>query len=100
MSRRIGDTQGLAYCTLGLACIAGDLADWYRAAELHGVAQTHLERLRGVWQDPEGQYRQESMATARKHLGAAQFDQAYAQGAALNFHEAVALALNAEAEAA
>jgi tetratricopeptide (TPR) repeat protein len=99
-SRRIGDTAGLAYCTLGLACVASDLADWYRAAALHGVAQTYLERLRGVWQDPEGQYRQESMATAREHLGAAQFEQAYASGAALNFHEAMALALNAHAEAA
>jgi hypothetical protein len=100
MSRRIGDTMGLAYCSLGLACVAGDFYDWYRAAELHGVAQSYLERLSGVWQDPEGQYRQESMATVREHLGEAQFDRAYERGVALTFHEAMALALNVHQEAA
>ncbi|MGB6457354.1 MAG: adenylate/guanylate cyclase domain-containing protein [Streptosporangiaceae bacterium] len=100
MSRRVGDTVGLAYCSLGLACTAGDMRDWYRAAELHGVAQTCLDRLGGPWQEPEGQYRQESIATVRKQLGTAQFDQAYARGVAMNFHDAMALALNAPAEAA
>jgi tetratricopeptide (TPR) repeat protein len=38
MSRRVGDKPGLAYCTLGLACIAGDVGDSRLAAALHGVA--------------------------------------------------------------
>jgi predicted ATPase/class 3 adenylate cyclase len=99
-SRRIGDTDGLAYCSLGLAIVAGDLGDWYRSAELHGFAQTSLDRQRGLWQQPEGQYRQESIAAGREHLGLARFEEAYARGAALNFHEALALALSAHAEAA
>jgi predicted ATPase/class 3 adenylate cyclase len=99
-SRRIGDTMGLAYCSLGLAIIAGDLGDWYRAAELHGVAQTCLGRLSGPWQQPESTYRQQSMATVREHLGAAQFDEAYARGTALSFEDAMDLALTAPAEAA
>jgi predicted ATPase/class 3 adenylate cyclase len=99
-SRRVGDTLGLAYCGLGLACIAGDLGDWYRAAELHGVAQAGLDRVGSPWQQPEGQYRQESMATVRTHLGALRFDEAYGRGTALSFDEAIDLALPAPAEAA
>jgi predicted ATPase/class 3 adenylate cyclase len=100
MSRRVGDTAGLAYCSLGLACAAGDMGDWYRAAELHGVAQACQDRVSGIWQEPEGEYCRESIATVRRHLGAPQFDQAYARGVAMNFHDAMALALRARAEAA
>ena len=100
MSRRVGDTAGLAYCNLGLACTAGDRGDWCRAAELHGVAQTCLERMGGIWQEPEGRYRQESIAALREQLGAARFDEAYARGVALNFHDAMDLALTAPAKAA
>jgi predicted ATPase/class 3 adenylate cyclase len=100
MSRRVGDTVGLAYCSLGLACTAGDTGDWYRAAELHGVAQACVDRMRGVWQQPEDEYRRESITTVRNHLGTAQFDQAHARGVAMSFHDAMALALRAHAEAA
>ncbi len=92
-SRRIGDTMGLAYCSLGLAIVAGDTGDWYRAAELHGVAQTCIDRVHGLWQDPEGRYRHESMAMGRERLGAVRFDQGYARGTALSFDDAVDLAL-------
>ncbi len=100
LSRRIGDSMGVAYCGLGLAIIAGDLGDWYRAAELHGFTQASLDRLGGRWQDPEGRYRQESIDALRQHLGAAQFDEAYARGTALSFEDAMDLALTASAEAA
>jgi len=42
MSRRIGDRCGIAYASLGLACLAADAGDWHRAAVLHGVAQAFL----------------------------------------------------------
>jgi hypothetical protein len=92
-SRRTGDRAGLAYCSLGLACLAGDLGDWARAAELHGVAQAFFGRLGGPWQDPEGQYRQDSIDLARARLGTERFDAAYAEGTTLSFDDAIALAL-------
>ncbi|HXZ64920.1 MAG TPA: adenylate/guanylate cyclase domain-containing protein [Streptosporangiaceae bacterium] len=98
-SRRIGDMLGLAYCSLGLACTAGDLSDWRRAAELHGVAQAWHGRVGGRWQEPEGQYRQQSIEVAREHLGAARFDEAYARGTTLSFDDAMDLALDAASQA-
>jgi predicted ATPase/class 3 adenylate cyclase len=94
LSRRTGDRYGLAYCSLGAACVAGDLGDWHRAAGLHGVAQAFLDHLGGPWQDPEDRYREESIAAARSRLGDAKFDEAYAHGLALSFDDAVALALS------
>jgi predicted ATPase/class 3 adenylate cyclase len=99
-SRRIGDKAGLAYCSLGLACVAGDLGDWHRAAELHGAAQAFFGRLGGPWQDPEGRYRQESIDLARTRLGAERFDAAYAEGTMLSFDDAIALALGPFIQAA
>jgi predicted ATPase/class 3 adenylate cyclase len=92
-SRRIGDKPGLAYCTLGLACTAGDLGDWHRAAELHGAAQAFFDQVGGPWQEPEGQYRQQSIDAIRARLGADRFDAAYAAGKALSFDDAISLAL-------
>jgi predicted ATPase/class 3 adenylate cyclase len=100
LSRRTGDSYGLAYCSLGLACIAGDLGDWHRAAGLHGAAQAFFDQLGGPWQDPEDRYREDSIAAVRCRLGDAQFDQAYAHGLALSFDEAIALALSAARQAA
>ena len=39
IGRRNGDRPGIAYASLGLACLAADRGDWYRAGALHGVAQ-------------------------------------------------------------
>ncbi len=99
-SRRVGDRMGLAYCTLGLACIAGDLGDWYRAAELHGAAQAFIDPMGGPWEDPEGEYRQESVDLARSRLGSERFDAAYAKGTALSFQDAIELALSPAVQAA
>jgi hypothetical protein len=92
-SRRIGERAGLAYASLGLACTAGDLGDWQRAAELHGVAQAFLDRLTEPWQDPEEVYRRDSMAKARATLGAGEFHRAYSRGAGLSFDDAFSLAI-------
>jgi len=100
LSRRTGDRYSLAYCLLGLACVAGDLGDWHRAAELHGSAQAFSDRMGGPWQDPEYQYREDSIAAVRRRLGHAPFDQAYADGLALSFDDAIALALSGGRQAA
>ena len=94
LSRRTGDRYGLAYCGLGLACVAGDLGDWHRAAELHGAAQAFFDQVGGPWQDPEDRYREDSIAAARRRLGDAPFDEAYALGLTLSFDDAITLALS------
>jgi tetratricopeptide (TPR) repeat protein len=100
LSRRMGERHGLAYCTLGLACVAGDLGDWHRAAELHGAAQAFLDRVDQPWEDPEGRYRQESIDAIRAQAGTERFDAAYRAGTALTFDDAVALALSSEVQEA
>jgi predicted ATPase/class 3 adenylate cyclase len=93
MSRRIGDKAGLAYASLGVACIASDLGDWRRAGELHGAAQAFIDRIEGPWQEPEDSYRRQSIMVVRQNLGVAQFDQAYARGRTLTFDNAMDLVL-------
>ena len=80
MSRRNGDGSGLAYASLGLACLAADLGDWHRAGELHGIAQAFLDRTGQRWEQGEARYRQDSLDQVRAHLGQEQFDRAYANG--------------------
>ena len=92
-SRRTGERMGLAYASLGLACAAADLGDWQRAAELHGVAQSFLDRMTEPWQDLEDGYRRDSMAKARAALGADEFDRAYSRGSGLSFDDAFSLAM-------
>jgi hypothetical protein len=100
ISRRTGDSYVMAYCSLGLACTLGDLGDLRRAAEMHGVARAFGGRLGGPWQQPEEQYRHESIEQIRAQLGAEQFDAAYRRGMRLTFDDAVTLALGPVGEAA
>ena len=93
MSRRTGDRAGIAYSSLGLACVAGDLGEWHRSAEVHGFTQAYFERLPEAWQQPEGRYRSDSLAEVRLRLGDQEFDRAYAEGMVLSFDDAIDLAL-------
>jgi predicted ATPase/class 3 adenylate cyclase len=92
-SRRTGERMGLAYASLGLACAAADLGGWQRAAELHGVAQSFLDRMTEPWQDLEDGYRRDSMAKARAALGGDEFDRAYSRGSGLSFDDGFSLAM-------
>jgi hypothetical protein len=65
MSRHSGERAALAYASLGLACVAGDVADWDRAAKLHGTAQALVERTGEPWQEPEAGYRLDSLDKVR-----------------------------------
>jgi predicted ATPase/DNA-binding XRE family transcriptional regulator len=94
ISRRNGDNSGMAYAILGLACLAGDAGDWYRAAALHGAAQAFLDRTgNSSWQGVEARTRRDSLAQVRAHLANEQLEQAYAQGMALSLDQALDLAL-------
>jgi predicted ATPase/class 3 adenylate cyclase len=91
-SRRIGDRSGIAYASLGLACLAADAGDWRRAAVLHGVAQAFLDPTGQPWEELEARYRQDSLAQVRARLGQEQFEPAYSMGMALSPDEALDLA--------
>lgn len=93
MSRRNGERSGIAYASLGMACLAADLGDWYRAAKLHGVAQAFHDRTGEPWQEPEARYRRDSLNEVRARLGDEQFERAYAKGMALSLDEALDQAL-------
>jgi predicted ATPase/class 3 adenylate cyclase len=92
-SRRAGERSGFAYASLGLACVAADLGDWLRAAELHGVAQAFFEQLAEPWQNPEDDYRRDSLAEVRAALGGDEFERVYSRGAALSPDDAFSLAM-------
>ncbi len=96
-SRRNGEQSNIAYANIGLACLAADQGDWYRAATLHGVAQVFLARTGQAWEDLEARYRQDSLAQVRAGLGDERFNRAYAKGMTLSPDEAFRLALGPSA---
>jgi predicted ATPase/class 3 adenylate cyclase/DNA-binding XRE family transcriptional regulator len=91
--RRIGDKRNMAEAILGLACLAGDLSDWHRAAVLHGAAQALLDQTGVPWDTFDARYRQESLDQAGATLGDEPFQLAYAHGMALSFDQTISLAL-------
>ena len=99
VSRRNGDSFGIACATLGLACLAADEVNWHQAAVLHGIAQAFLDRARQPWQELEAHYRQDSLSQVRVHLGQEQLEQAQAKGMALSPHEALHLASGKSSQA-
>jgi predicted ATPase/DNA-binding XRE family transcriptional regulator len=92
IGRRVGAKVNVANAILGLACLAGDLGDWRRAAVLHGAAQALLDQSGLPWQPLEARYRQGSLDQADAALGSEQLHRAYARGKALSFDQAIDLA--------
>jgi tetratricopeptide (TPR) repeat protein len=96
MSRRTGERFGVAYATLGLACLAADTGDWHRAAALHGAAQAFLDRTGLPWQELEARYRQASLEHVRAHLDHEHFEGAFATGMAASPNQAFDLAVGTD----
>jgi hypothetical protein len=92
VSRHNGDRYGIAYASLGLACLAADAGEWHRAAMLYGVAQAFLDRSGQPWEELEARYRRDSLDQVRTRLGQEQFRRAYAGGMALSSGDALDLA--------
>jgi hypothetical protein len=92
LSRRSGARSGIAYASLGLACLAADAGDWHRAAKLHGIAQAFLNQTGQPWEELEARYCRDSLDQVRTHLGQEQFEQARAEGMTLSSDEALNLA--------
>jgi predicted ATPase/class 3 adenylate cyclase/tetratricopeptide (TPR) repeat protein len=93
MSRRSGDSTGMAHACLGLALLAGDLGDWDRSGALHGAAQALLDRTGVAWDEDDARDRRDSLDQARAHLGDEQLERAYAQGMTLSVEKALDPAL-------
>jgi len=93
MSRRNGDSTGMAHAFLGLALLAGDLGDWDRSGALHGVAQALLDRTGVAWDEDDARDRRDSLDQAHARLGDEQLEQAYAPGMKLSLEKALDLAL-------
>ncbi len=91
--RRIGSMRVSALAVLGLACLAADLADWRRAAMLHGVAQGMRDQTGLLWEPFDARYRQQSLDLIRKALGREQLQRGYDEGMALTYDRAIELAL-------
>ncbi len=97
ISRRNGDSRGMAYGVLYLTCVTGDLGDWDRAGVLHGSLQAFQDRVGIPWDEFDARYRRDSLAQARARMGEEQLERAYAQGMALSIEKALDLALSREA---
>jgi tetratricopeptide (TPR) repeat protein len=93
MSRRSGDSRGMAHACLGLALVAGDLGDWDRSGALHGAAQALLDRTGVAWDEDDARDRRDSLDQARVHLGDEHLERAYARGMTLSLEKALDLAL-------
>jgi predicted ATPase/class 3 adenylate cyclase len=93
-SRRNGDSSGIAYAVLGLACLAGDLGNWRRSGVLHGVARAFFDMTGEPCQTPEETYRLDSIAEVRARAGEDEFQRDYAQGNGLSFEESMNLAFD------
>jgi hypothetical protein len=94
IGRRIGARKDMAEAILVLACLAGDLGDWPRAAVRHGAAQVLLDQTGVPWDTFVAEIRQESLDQARAALGDEPFQRAYAHGMALSFDQTISLALD------
>jgi hypothetical protein len=92
ISRRNGDSRGMAYDCLYLACLAGDMGDWDRAGVLHGFAQVFQDRA-GIPRDEfDERYRQDSLAQAHARMGDEPLERACARGMAFSLEKAFDLA--------
>jgi predicted ATPase/DNA-binding XRE family transcriptional regulator/tetratricopeptide (TPR) repeat protein len=95
VGRRIGSVRATAFAVLGLACLAADLADWRRAAMLHGVAQAMRDQTGLLWEPFDARYRQQSLDLIGAALGPEELQRAYEEGTALSYDSAIDLALAA-----
>jgi tetratricopeptide (TPR) repeat protein len=91
-SRRNGDNRGMAVSILFLACLAGDLGEWSRAAMLHGASQAVQDRTSLPWDEFDARYRQDSLALARASLGDERLERACARGKTLSLDQSLDLA--------
>jgi predicted ATPase/class 3 adenylate cyclase len=90
---RNGDRPGIAYASLGLAWIAADEGEWYRAAVLHAVAQSFLDQTGEQWGQWGTDRRQSSIDEVAARLGDDAFQRAWTEGGQLSADKAIDVAI-------
>lgn len=73
LRRELGDRQGVAECTAGLAAVAAGLGDCARAARLCGAVHALLAAVDGSLESLERATYEETIAIARAALGESSF---------------------------
>lgn len=98
LSAEVGDKTNVAYCLEGLAAIAASEDRLVCAARLWGAAEALLETIevKVVPYAPERSLYQGQVAAARPRLDEQAWLEAWAEGRAMSFEQAVEYALSAE----
>ena len=99
LSEQVADRANLAYCLQGLAVVAGARGEAERCARLIGAAEGLHEAVGVpvyVYYEPHRSIYDRTMAAVRSQLSEESFDEAWAEGRAMTFEQAVAYALGGD----
>lgn len=92
--KELGDKKSLLMSLEGLACVAGAEGEAMRAARLFGAAETLMEAIRYRLVPQERAVLEPYQASVRSRLGEAVWEEAVAEGGALELDQATAYALS------
>lgn len=92
LNHEIGYTPGIADCFVGLAALATGSGLAPRAAQMLGVAESHLDTIRGYMPLTDRANYEQVLATVRAQLDDAAFTTAFAQGCSLTLDQAITFA--------
>ncbi len=98
LSSEVGDKTYVAYCLEGLAAIVASEGRLAWAARLWGAAEALLETIEVTAYPyaPDRSLYQRQVAAARAQLDAQAWVEAWAEGRAMSFEQAVAYALEGD----
>ncbi len=102
LSKEIGDRGNVAYMLEGLAAVAGAQGWDERSARLYGIAEGIIEAIGFRLQTyftPDSTLHERTVAAVRSRLGKEVFEEARAEGRAMDFEGAVEYALSEEEQA-
>jgi tetratricopeptide (TPR) repeat protein len=96
LSEEIGDRSNLGYFLEGLAVVAGVREEAERSARLFGAAEGLLQAVEAPvydYYEPNRSLYERTAVTVRSQLGEEGFEEAWAEGQAMTFEQAVAYVL-------
>jgi tetratricopeptide (TPR) repeat protein len=91
--RELGSKGAIAGCLASIGAVWGGRGDRERAAKLSGAAESIRSAIGYQFLPADRIEHEQGLVTLRDALGVEVFDKAWAEGQALSFEEAVALAL-------